>query len=237
MVNYILYEDDYCFCVNKPNNLLVHHSYYARNIEEDSLVQLLKAAGFEEPIPVHRLDRKTSGIILFCKSKKNVSVFQELFEKESVSKKYMALVRGHVQEEMRIDSPVKNENGNYKEALSLLFPIKHIELKIAVEPYETARYSYVEFYPKTGRTHQLRIHANKISHPIIGDHKHGNRHHNHMFADLLKLENLFLHAQSLTFTHPFTHEEIHVEAEFPNFWREFEGFVGRNNVLQIGKCA
>ena len=64
----IIYEDDYCIVVNKPNNLLVHHSYYSRNIEEDSLVQLLKLQGYESPIPVHRLDRKTSGILLLAKN-------------------------------------------------------------------------------------------------------------------------------------------------------------------------
>lgn len=228
--NHILFEDEFCFCINKPNNLLVHHSYYARNIEETSLVQLLKEAGFESPIPIHRLDRKTSGIILFSKSKENASIFQALFENDLISKKYIALLRGHVSEEMDIESPVKNEKGNYKDARSLLVPLQQVELNIAVQPYQTSRYSYVEFYPKTGRTHQLRIHSNKISHPIIGDHKYGNRHHNHMFADQLNMQNLFLHAQSLTFKHPFTDQEIHVEAPFPAFWAEFENICLHSKV-------
>ena len=229
--NQILFEDEFCFCINKPNNLLVHHSYYARNIEENSLVQLLREYGFETPIPIHRLDRKTSGIMLFSKSKENASVFQELFEKELIFKKYIALLRGHISEKMDIDSPVKNEKGNYKDAQSILIPLERIELNIEVKPYQTARYSYVEFYPKTGRTHQLRIHSNKISHPIIGDHKYGNRHHNHMFADLLKMENLFLHARSLTFKHPFTQQEIHIDAPFPAFWAEFESICLNSKVI------
>ncbi|MBI1837371.1 MAG: pseudouridine synthase [Flavobacteriia bacterium] len=218
----IIFEDKYCFCVNKPNNLLVHHSHFARNIEEDSLVQILKQHGFETPIPIHRLDRKTSGLILFSKSKEYVKKFQELFDNESIKKKYIALVRGYVLEKMILNSPVKNEKGNYKDALSELIPIKTIEINIPVQPYNTARYSYIEFYPKTGRTHQLRIHANKISHPIIGDHKHGNRHHNHMFQEVLNLHNLFLHAEELTFMHPLTNENIHLTAPKPDFWNEFE---------------
>ena len=218
----IIYEDDYCIVVNKPNNLLVHHSYFSRNIEEDSLVQLLKLQGYESPILVHRLDRKTSGALLLAKQKDFVKPFQDLFESQEISKKYIALVRGHVVESGIIDSPVKNDRGNYKEALTLFKCIKHIELNIPVEPYTTARYSYVEFEPKTGRMHQLRIHANKISHPIIGDHKYGNRHHNRMFEETLGMPNLFLHAFELRFKHPFTNVDLEISAEKPNFWKQFE---------------
>ena len=218
----IIYEDDYCIVVNKPNNLLVHHSYFSRNIEEDSLVQLLKLQGYESPIPVHRLDRKTSGALLMAKSKDFVKPFQELFESQEISKKYLALVRGHVIDTGIIDSPVKNERGNYKEALTLFKCIEHIELDIPVEPYSTARYSFIEFEPKTGRMHQLRIHSNKISHPIVGDHKYGNRHHNRMFEEKLELPNLFLHAYQLEFKHPFIGRVLILNANKPLFWDEFK---------------
>lgn len=218
----IIYEDDYCIVVNKPNNLLVHHSYFSRNIEEDSLVQLLKLQGYESPIPVHRLDRKTSGALLLVKQKDFVKPFQDLFESQEISKKYIALVRGHVAESGIIDSPVKNDRGNYKEALTLYACIKHMELNIPVEPYATARYSYVEFDPKTGRMHQLRIHANKMSNPIIGDHKYGNRHHNRMFAQRLGLPNLFLHAFELRFKHPISSKNILIQAVKPSFWTDFD---------------
>jgi len=218
----IIYEDDYCIVVNKPNNLLVHHSYFSRNIEEDSLVQLLKLQGYESPIPVHRLDRKTSGALLLVKQKDFVKPFQDLFESQEISKKYIALVRGHVAESGIIDSPVKNDRGNYKEALTLFKCVKKIELNIPVEPYATSRYSNVEFEPKTGRMHQLRMHANKMSHPIIGDHKYGNRHHNRMLEERLGLPNLFLHAFELRFKHPFTKVGVEISAEKPNFWKQFE---------------
>lgn len=218
----IIYEDDYCLVVNKPNNLLVHHSYFSRNIEEDSLVQLLKIQGYESPVPVHRLDRKTSGVLLLAKNKDIVKPFQDLFESQEITKKYIALVRGYVEDEGIIDSSVKNDRGNYKEALTYYKCFKKIELEIAVEPYSTSRYSFVEFQPKTGRMHQLRIHANKISHPIIGDHKYGNRHHNRMFEEQLKLPNLFLHASEIVFKHPFLNSEIKVIANKPTFWEEFE---------------
>lgn len=221
MIIPILYEDETCFVINKPNNVLVHHSYYARNIEEPSLIELLKEQGFENPVPVHRLDRKTSGVLLFVKNKKFAQEFQELFDNKSITKKYHALLRGHIMESGEIDSPVKNDRGNYKEAHTTYRCLQQFELPIAVQPYATARYSLVEFIPKTGRMHQLRIHANKISHPIIGDHKYGNRHHNKLFAEQLLLPDLFLHAIELTFTHPITSQLLTVLAEKPGFWDRF----------------
>lgn len=218
----IVYEDEYCLIVNKPNNVLVHHSHFSRNVEEDSLVQLLKLHGYEAVIPVHRLDRKTSGLLLMVKDNEYVRQFQEMFDTQTISKKYLALVRGHMDESGVIDSPVKNERGNYKEAITLYKSIQYINLNIPVAPYTTSRYTYVEFEPKTGRMHQLRIHANKISHPIIGDHKYGNRHHNKMFEAKLGLPNLFLHAFELRFIHPFTKEKMILKVEKPKFWYQFE---------------
>lgn len=215
----IVFEDSYCFIVNKANNVLVHHSHYARNIEENSLIELLKQTGRSDFYPVHRLDRKTSGLILFSKTKEYVSTFQGLFEKNQIEKKYVALLRGHVIDEGSITSPVKNDRGNYKEAETYFRCLKHIEFPIPVQPYQTARYSLVEFTPKTGRMHQLRIHANKINHPIIGDPKYGNRHHNRMFIEEFDLNYLFLHACSLQFTHPITKKKILIEISTPEFWK------------------
>ena len=70
--------------------------------------------------------------------------------------------------------------------------------------------------------HQLRIHANKISHPIIGDHKYGNRHHNKMFEEELKMPNLFLHAYKLNFVHPYLGVKLVLKAKLPGFWSNFE---------------
>lgn len=218
----ILFEDEFCIAFLKPNNVLIHHSHYARNIEEDSLMEILKSEGYDSVFPVHRLDRKTSGVILCAKAKNNVSHFQQLFDSQSIQKTYHALLRGHVTESGIIDSPVKNDRGNYKEAETYFSCLQHFTVPIPVEPYSEARYSLVEFRPKTGRMHQLRIHANKISHPIIGDHKYGNRHHNRMFEETLLLPNLFLHALRLEFQHPFTQEIIQINASKPDFWLEFE---------------
>lgn len=215
----ILYEDDQIIAVSKPNNVLVHHSYYSRNIKDDSLLQILEKQIGSKFYPINRLDRKTSGVILLSKSKEQVSIFQELFNNKTITKIYHALVRGHVLETTEINSPVKNEIGNYKDAQSLIRPIEYFSVDIPVEPYPTSRYTLLEMSPITGRTHQLRIHANKISHPIIGDHKYGNRHHNRMFEEKLELPNLFLHCKETSFTHPLSNEKIQITAGYPSFWK------------------
>ena len=216
----ILYEDIYCIIVNKHNNVLVHHSYYARNIKDDSLLQILrKQFDGENFYPVHRLDRKTSGIIVLAKEKEFVSKFQVLFHTNDIQKKYYALVRGFCEKSGKIDSPVKNPDTSvHKDALTLYKNLSQKELKIPVAPYPTSRYSVLELEPKTGRMHQLRKHLNKISHPIIGDHKYGNRHHNQMFEKEFGLDLLFLHAYSLSFIHPFFNKTINLKAEIPFFW-------------------
>lgn len=224
----VLYEDDFIMVLNKPNNVLVHHSYYARNIEDDSLLELAEQNNLGKLYPINRLDRKTSGLILLAKAKEFVAEFQNLFTESKIQKKYRALVRGHVMENGVIDSPVKNERGNYKEATSKYQPLEYFTLPIPVAPYPSSRYTLLEFEPITGRTHQLRIHANKIAHPIIGDHKYGNRHHNAMFENILQLPDLFLHSYSLEFIHPRTSQNISITRNPPAFWDKF-----RKKVLEL----
>lgn len=215
----ILFEDEYCVIVNKPNNVLTHYSYYSRNIKTDILVDLLKDQFGYELFPVHRLDRKTSGVLLVAKNKKYIPKFQELFNSQSIQKRYIAVVRGFVEEKITIDSPVKNPDTKvYREALTYANPLNSIELDIAVQPYNSSRYSLLELTPKTGRMHQLRIHMNKVSHPIVGDYKYGDRFHNRNFEDNFDCHNMFLHAYLLAFKHPFTTEELIIKASLPFDW-------------------
>ena len=134
----VLFEDEWCLVVHKPNNLIVHHSYYARNIEETSLTDLIREQGWPEVCPVHRLDRKTSGLILFAKKAEWVSDFQQLFENGKIEKKYLALLRGYVDEEGEIDSPVKNDRGNYKEALTKFRCLEHFERNYVIPPMKNS---------------------------------------------------------------------------------------------------
>ncbi len=224
----IVYEDEYCVIVNKPSNTLVHHSAYARNLkDEKSLLELLKSHSESILYPVHRLDYKTSGLLLLCKNLDEVSKFPVLWEDNLVEKHYFALVRGFVKEQGEQTTPVKNERGNYKDAHSSYVPLEWFELQMPLGAFEKCRYTIVQFFPHTGRTNQLRIHANKMSHPIIGDPKFGDRHHNHLFQNELQIPYLFLHAERLKFQHPFLQIDLEVFAERPAFWSTFESQVDK----------
>lgn len=217
----IIYEDEYCAVVNKPSDLIIHHSKFARNIEEVSLVDLMRVQlNCKELSPVHRLDRKTSGLVLFVKSKDFAARFQEVMTGEQSEKIYWSLLRGHVKDSGSIETPVKNERGNYQEAFTGFKTLLRVNRPFDIPPYPEQRYSVVQFVLKTGRYHQLRQHANKIAHPVINDPKHGNRHHNHFFTEKLGVSQLFLHARFLRFVHPYFQKEIAISAPLPDFWFE-----------------
>ena len=222
----ILFEDNELIIVHKPNNILIHNSYYARNIKESTLLDLLYDQLNFNCYPVHRLDRKTSGILVLTKKKEFVSQFQELFNSNNIEKSYLGIVRGVVIEKKIIDSPVKNADTNvYKDAKTICEPLQSIELNIPVHPYNTSRYSLVKLTPHTGRMHQLRIHMNKVSHPIVGDYKYGDRFHNRMFENEFNCTNMFLHAHKLKFKHPITNEEMTLTTTLPSDWEYiFEKF-------------
>lgn len=216
----VVFEDEYCLVVSKPNNMVVHHAYHSRNvIEEQSLLQVLFEQFGQKLYPIHRLDRKTSGIILLAKETKFVSKFQKLFTDNEIDKTYLGVVRGYAPEHRIIDSPVKGRDANvHKEAETHFYTLDKITLEIPVKPYDTSRYSLVKLQPKTGRLHQLRIHCNKISHPLIGDPKYGDKNHNVMFQENFGWHNLFLHAYSLEFVHPFKDKKLQLQTTLPKDW-------------------
>ncbi|WP_298764036.1 pseudouridine synthase [uncultured Polaribacter sp.] len=227
----VLFEDEYILCVSKPNNMLVHHAHHSRNVaEETALLQSIEREKGFKTYPIHRLDRKTSGIILLAKEKSFISKFQELFTNNAIEKVYFGIVRGFSPDEKKIDSPVKGRDANvHKEALTYLKTLANITLEIPVKPYDSSRYSLIEMKPQTGRMHQLRVHCNKISHPLLGDPKYGDKNHNIMFAEKLNCDKLFLHAGKLEFQHPFTLEKLLLKAPFPKDWLTlFERFSWQN---------
>jgi tRNA pseudouridine65 synthase len=217
----IIYQDDYLLVINKPNNILVHPSFYARNIESRSMIEILKDEFGVALYPIHRLDHKTSGIIVFAKSAEIAKQMQALFVHQTIQKTYHAIVRGHIPTNGIVNSPVKNaDTGIYKDAHTAYSCLSQTEIDIPVQPYAKSRYSFIALSPKTGRMHQLRKHMNKISHPIIGDNKYGNRHHNHMFQEKFGQGNLFLHASKIEFEHPVTKSKLLLSAPLPPFWQK-----------------
>ena len=227
----IIYQDNYCLLVTKPNNVLVHHAHHSRNkIEEESLIQLIENQFGKRYYPIHRLDRKTSGIILLASKREYVASFQALFTNNEIQKIYYGVVRGFSQDNKIINSPVKGRDALvYREAETHLNCLDKIELNIPVKPYDSSRYSLVELRPKTGRMHQLRIHMNKVSTPLINDAKYGDKNHDLMYAKEFGWKNLFLHAGSLEFIHPFTNKKLILKSSFSEDWVQlFQEFSWKN---------
>lgn len=207
----IVYQDDHLIAINKPHGLLVHRSSIATDAKEFAL-QLLRDQVGRFVSPVHRLDRKTSGLLLFAFDKEVEIAMHQQFQNGAVQKKYLAILRGHAPDQLDIDYPLVKENGNMQEAFTSFVTLKRAELDIAFGKHETSRYSLVEATPTTGRMHQLRRHFAHIFYPIIGDRKHGCNKQNKFFKEQWEMTTMLLHASELAFMHPVTKQQIQLSA-------------------------
>ncbi|HSI90970.1 MAG TPA: pseudouridine synthase [Adhaeribacter sp.] len=218
----ILYEDAHYVAINKPNGLLVHRTRLAEEQKEFAL-QLLRDQLGLKLYPLHRLDRGTSGVLLFAKSPEAAAPVVKAFEERRPEKIYLAVVRGYAPESGTIDWPIRpDRDNNLKEPVEAVTHFERlatVEIPIAVGRYQTARYSLVKIKPETGRMHQIRRHFGHIRHYIIGDKKHGDWRHNLMFLEKLNSPSLLLHAAALTFEHPFTGNKISIKAALPENMR------------------
>ncbi len=208
----ILYQDDFMVAVNKPHGLLVHQTKLARDADVFAL-QLLRNQIGKKVHPVHRLDRKTSGVLLFALDEEINRSLQEMFMNRLIQKKYRAIVRGYVPEELIIDYPLKREDGKEQDAISHLRCLKKSEINLPFGKHVTSRYSLVEIIPETGRYHQIRKHLAHIRHPIIGDRPHGCNKQNKLFLEKFKMNKMMLHAEELTFIHPISKENLIIQAK------------------------
>ena len=220
----IVYEDDFLIVINKPAGLLVHRSKLARDVKEFAL-QILRDQVDYQVFPVHRLDRKTSGVLLFTKHQDFVHPFQLALQEPSTQKRYVAIVRGFFPQEVLLDHPLINEKGVKQEAVTQFHLLKKSEIPLPFGKFETSRYSLIEAFPKTGRMHQIRKHLNHLRHPIIGDRPHGCNKQNALFLKEFNLSKMLLHAESVEIKHPFSGEVVKFEAEFPEHFLEISGLV------------
>jgi tRNA pseudouridine65 synthase len=207
----ILYRDEYLIAINKPHGLLVHRSSIAADVEEFALQMLRDQIGVKVN-PVHRIDRKTGGVLLFAFDKTVEIAMQQQFMENKAGKKYLAIVRGHTPDSEEIDYPLRKENGTEQNALTAYTTLKRAELEVPFGKHATSRYSLVEVIPQTGRMHQIRKHMSHIFHPIIGDRTHGCNKQNKLFKDQWEMTTMLLHASQLNFTHPISHQLVNIDA-------------------------
>lgn len=198
--------------INKPHGLLVHRSRIAAEADIFAL-QLLRDQINQRVYPVHRLDRKTSGVLLFGLNQPSLSAMQSLFANQEADKMYHAIVRGFFPENMVVDHPLTNDSGKTQEAITHFKLLKTSELPLPFGKHSTSRYSLIEAKPKTGRMHQIRKHCNHLRHPIIGDRPHGCNKQNKLFKEKWNMTTMMLHAKELAFNHPKTGQPITLKAE------------------------
>ena len=149
----ILYQDDYLVAINKPHGLLVHRSPIATDVIEFA-IQMLRNQIDRYVYPCHRLDRKTSGVLLFAKDKETQATVNALFQERKIDKEYIAIVRGWTDDQTHIDYALTNDNGVIQDAVTDLITLDRSEIDVALGKYSTLRYSLVLLKPLTGRMHQ-----------------------------------------------------------------------------------
>ncbi|MEM6344483.1 MAG: pseudouridine synthase [Bacteroidota bacterium] len=214
----VLYEDERLIAINKPSGILVHRT----RISEDKIfvLQLLRDQIGQKVFPVHRLDRATSGILLFAKDSETASWLGRQFQDQQLDKTYLAVVRGYLPLRGTIDYALTNRSPQEpQKAITHYQRLQQCELPVAIGRYDTARYSLIQAKPETGRFHQIRRHFSHLRHPIIGDKKHGDVKHNNYWRDHWEIARLLLHAQSLSFFHPGG-ERLSLEAPIPADFRK-----------------
>ena len=202
----IIYEDEEFAVLNKPAGLPTSGNFYktAQNAAAFNLTLSSQPDALPWPLSVHRLDRATSGLLIFAKTRSSRIELGKMFERREIEKVYHAVVIGEVEESGYFDQDIEG-----KEAFTLYKRLRK------VRSIRSKWLSLVELEPKTGRTHQLRIHLSSTGFPILGDAEYGRE------GLILKGKGMFLSAVGLRFTHPLTEAEMHFRIDAPNKFQTF----------------
>ncbi len=202
----ILYQDEHYIAVSKPSGSFVHRSVLEP--KADFIMGYVRDIAGCYVWPVHRLDRPTSGVVVFALSKESAGLLNQEFREKKIEKKYIAVVRGYTVEKGCIEYSLREKkNSSLKNAVTRYQRLKTIELKFPAGRYQTARFSLIEAMPETGRFHQIRKHFAHIFHPILCDSVHGDGKQNRFIREKFHINRLLLAATSLSFIHPY-HGEI-----------------------------
>jgi tRNA pseudouridine65 synthase len=215
----IIYQDNDLVAINKPHGLLVHRSPIAADTDLFA-VQLLRDQLGQKVYPVHRLDRKTAGVLLFALNDEINRLMQQQFQNGEIKKTYHAIVRGFTPDSGEIDYPLKREDGTLQSAFTSYKTLQRTEVSFVIGKHPTSRYSLVELTPTTGRMHQLRKHMAHIFHPIIGDRPHGCNKQNKYFKENLNITSMMLHALRVEFVHPSLKTPIEVHCDYQSVFKQ-----------------
>lgn len=214
----IVHRDDRLLAIDKPSGLLVHRGWARDEVVAVEQVEALVGA----PVHLlHRLDRATSGVLLFALDVATARAIGEQFERGEIRKRYLALARGLAPDEQLVDHALRRvdveDDGTRLPAQTILRKLAACELAPGPDeepPQWPRRYSLIEARPLTGRTHQIRRHCKHVALPILGDTRYGKGEHNRLFRQRFGLQRLALHAFELALRDGDGHELI-VRAPLP----------------------
>jgi len=226
----IVFQDEYFVAVNKPAGMLVHRSWLDKH-ETQFVMQTLRDQIGQHVFPLHRLDRPTSGVLIFALSSGVASQVMPMFANHEMVKTYHAIVRGWIEEAGRLDYALKveldkiadkhaSQEKEAQEAITDYHTLAKAEIPYSTGKFPTTRYCLMELKPLTGRKHQLRRHMAHLRHPIVGDTTHGDGKHNKLFREVYDSHRLLLHASSLEFVHPFTNQTVLIKAKVDDTWQK-----------------
>ena len=234
----IVYQDESLVAINKPAGLLVHRSRIDVHATEFALQRLRDQ--IQQPVfPVHRIDRPTSGVLLFALASSIAAEVAKQFQQRMVEKSYHAIVRGFLAEDGRWDEPLLEKHDRIVDrqartdkaaqpATTQFHSTRQWEIPFSAGKYPTSRYSLALIRPLTGRKHQIRRHFNHMAHPIIGDTTYGDRRHNRLFAERLGCRRLLLAATELKLDHPVSGDRLTITA---GLGADFEQAIEQLNVF------
>ncbi|MDO5693221.1 MAG: pseudouridine synthase [Pseudomonadota bacterium] len=228
----ILYQDAHLVAIDKPAGLLVHRTGLDAG-ETRFAVQLLREQIGQPVWPVHRLDKGTSGVLVFALGADAASATCSLFESSlGIVKRYQAVVRGWPAAEGVIDHPLKRLPDDARAspralpaqaAVTRFRTLSRHAVPLPYGDFPQTRCALLELQPETGRRHQLRRHCKHMGHPIIGDATHGKGPLNRALAQWLGWRRLWLHAASLQLPHPVSGEPLRIEAPPGVEWARWQG--------------
>ena len=211
----IFYEDDCLAVINKPAGMLVHPTSGCRTgtLVNALLYRYRELPSVNEafrPGIVHRLDRETSGLIIVAKDDRSHIRLAREFQKHRVKKKYIAFVNGHVEfDEGVVDASLGRHHTHFDKRAVVYHETAQAAKTFyrVLRRFDQRRMTLVALYPRTGRTHQLRVHMAYLGHPILGDDKYGTAS---------SFPRLALHAQTIGFQHPATRNFIEFSVSLPS---------------------
>ncbi|WP_367675657.1 RluA family pseudouridine synthase [Buchnera aphidicola] len=215
----IIYEDKYLLIINKPSGIAVHGGS-GLNFGIIESLRLLKL-NYKYLELIHRLDRNTSGILMLAKKKSSLTYLHQQFRNQIIKKKYIALVHGNwLKKKIIVDQPLIKKIHNGKKIVTVDKNGKDSKTIFTLKKNFFSN-AMVTIEPKTGRTHQIRVHLAYIGYPIIFDHDYGNKLLDCEINKNYHSQHMLLHAVSVMFYHPYNNKKTYVYAPLEKRFKKY----------------